>query len=107
MGDPQAGASELPLFHGAERYPAAIRVLGGRLGATWERERRDTLFLMGGSGNYTLIGAAAACLCLALGAPAQADDGLLYDRDLDTKWERAIAKLGVSLSMLSGEAGHA
>jgi putative transcriptional regulator len=38
---------------------------------------------------------------------APADDGLLYDRDLDTKWERAIAKLGVSLSMLSGEAGHA
>jgi putative transcriptional regulator len=38
---------------------------------------------------------------------APPDDSLLYDRDLDTKWERAIAKLGVSLSMLSGEAGHA
>jgi putative transcriptional regulator len=38
---------------------------------------------------------------------APADDRLLFDRDLDTKWERAIAKLGVSLSMLSGEAGHA
>ena len=25
----------------------SIRVLGGRLGATWERDRRDTLFLMG------------------------------------------------------------
>ncbi|WP_029010473.1 YqgE/AlgH family protein [Azospirillum halopraeferens] len=35
------------------------------------------------------------------------DDTLLFDRDLDTKWERAIAKLGVSVSMLSGEAGHA
>ena len=35
------------------------------------------------------------------------DDKLLFDRDLDTKWERAIAKLGVSVSMLSGEAGHA
>jgi putative transcriptional regulator len=38
---------------------------------------------------------------------APADDRLLFDRDLDSKWERAIAKLGVSLSMLSGEAGHA
>ncbi|MBP2310881.1 YqgE/AlgH family protein [Azospirillum soli] len=35
------------------------------------------------------------------------DEGLLFDPDLDTKWERSIAKLGVSLSMLSGEAGHA
>lgn len=38
---------------------------------------------------------------------APADAGLLFDDDIDTKWERAIAKLGVSLSMLSGEAGHA
>lgn len=35
------------------------------------------------------------------------DEDLLFDPDLDTKWERSIAKLGVSLSMLSGEAGHA
>lgn len=35
------------------------------------------------------------------------DEELLFDPDLDTKWERSIAKLGVSLSMLSGEAGHA
>lgn len=38
---------------------------------------------------------------------APCDEDLLFDRDLDTKWERAIATLGVSLSMLSGEAGHA
>lgn len=38
---------------------------------------------------------------------APADEALLFDDDIDTKWERAIAKLGVSLSMLSGEAGHA
>ena len=36
-----------------------------------------------------------------------ADETLLFDRDLETKWERSIAKLGVSVSMLSGEAGHA
>ena len=35
------------------------------------------------------------------------DESLLFDPELDTKWERSIAKLGVSLSMLSAEAGHA
>jgi putative transcriptional regulator len=35
------------------------------------------------------------------------DDELLFGTDLDTKWERAIAKIGVDFSMLSGEAGHA
>lgn len=38
---------------------------------------------------------------------AAADDIILFDRDLDTKWERALAKIGVSATMLSGEAGHA
>ncbi len=36
-----------------------------------------------------------------------ADEKLVFDSDLDSKWERAIAKLGVDLSMLSGDAGHA
>jgi putative transcriptional regulator len=35
------------------------------------------------------------------------DDELLFGADLDTKWERSIAKIGVDFSMLSGEAGHA
>ena len=35
------------------------------------------------------------------------DEALMFDADLDTKWERAIAKIGVRLPMLSGEAGHA
>ncbi|WP_207458596.1 YqgE/AlgH family protein [Azospirillum sp. SYSU D00513] len=35
------------------------------------------------------------------------DEELLFDTNLESKWERSIAKLGVSLSMLSGEAGHA
>lgn len=35
------------------------------------------------------------------------DDALLFDRDIDTKWHRAIAKLGVDVNMLSGDAGHA
>ena len=35
------------------------------------------------------------------------DDMILFDRDLDTKWERALSKIGVSASMLSGVAGNA
>ena len=35
------------------------------------------------------------------------DEALVFDNDLDNKWERAIAKLGVDVSMLSGDAGHA
>ncbi|MEE8271293.1 MAG: YqgE/AlgH family protein [Alphaproteobacteria bacterium] len=38
---------------------------------------------------------------------APPDDAILFDQDLSTKWERAIAKLGVSPAMLSGDAGHA
>jgi putative transcriptional regulator len=37
----------------------------------------------------------------------QADPDLLFDGDLDSKWTRAIAKIGVDPGMLSGEAGHA
>ncbi len=36
-----------------------------------------------------------------------ADDGLIFDPDLDNKWERALAKIGIDFSMLSGDAGHA
>ncbi len=36
-----------------------------------------------------------------------ADDGLVFDQDLGNKWERALAKIGIDFSMLSGEAGHA
>ena len=38
---------------------------------------------------------------------ATADEELIFDNDLDNKWERAIGKLGVDVSMLSGDAGHA
>jgi putative transcriptional regulator len=36
-----------------------------------------------------------------------ADDDLVFDDTLDTKWERAMAKIGIDPSMLSGFAGHA
>ena len=38
---------------------------------------------------------------------APADEAILFDAQLDNKWQRALAKLGVDLSMLSSDAGHA
>ena len=35
------------------------------------------------------------------------DDDLVFGPELDTKWERAIAKLGIDPTMLSGQAGSA
>ncbi len=35
------------------------------------------------------------------------DRDLVFDGDLDTKWERAMAKLGVDFNKLSGDIGHA
>jgi putative transcriptional regulator len=36
-----------------------------------------------------------------------ADEALVFDEDIDNKWERAIGKIGIDFSMLSGDAGHA
>jgi putative transcriptional regulator len=36
-----------------------------------------------------------------------ADESLVFDDDLDQKWERAIGKIGVDFSKLSSDAGHA
>ncbi len=36
-----------------------------------------------------------------------ADTALVFDADNDAKWQRALAKLGVSPEMLSGESGRA
>jgi len=36
-----------------------------------------------------------------------ADDRLVFDENLDDKWERAIGKLGVDPALLSSDAGHA
>lgn len=38
---------------------------------------------------------------------APADVGIVFDDELDTKWNRAISKIGIDLALLSGEAGHA
>jgi putative transcriptional regulator len=36
-----------------------------------------------------------------------ADEAIVFDDQYQTKWDRAIAKLGVDPSQLSSEAGHA
>ena len=36
-----------------------------------------------------------------------ADSDLVFDSDFDAKWKRALAKLGIDLTLLSTEAGHA
>lgn len=38
---------------------------------------------------------------------AEADDEIIFNTDLEQKWPRAMAKLGVNISMLSSDAGHA
>ena len=35
------------------------------------------------------------------------DPEILFDKVLDDKWDRALAKIGISPSLLSTEAGHA
>ena len=36
-----------------------------------------------------------------------ADEEIVFGRDLEKKWQKALGKLGVDLSMLSADAGHA
>lgn len=38
---------------------------------------------------------------------AEADDEIIFNTELEQKWPRAMAMLGVNVSMLSMEAGHA
>jgi len=37
----------------------------------------------------------------------EADEALIYDPDMDAKWEKALASLGINPAMLSGESGQA
>ena len=38
---------------------------------------------------------------------AEADEEIIFNTDLEQKWPRAMAMLGVNVSMLSSDAGHA
>lgn len=37
----------------------------------------------------------------------RADDDLVFDDDLASKWDRAVAKIGIDPALLSGDSGHA
>ena len=37
----------------------------------------------------------------------EADEALIFDADYDTKWARAVAKLGIDPTFLTAEAGRA
>jgi len=37
----------------------------------------------------------------------QADEALIFGPSLNDRWQQAMAKLGIDINMLSGEAGHA
>lgn len=66
---------------------------------------RDAIFALG------YAGWAPGQLESELGAngwlTVPADDEILFDADIETKYERALAKLGVDPAMLSSDAGHA
>ncbi len=38
---------------------------------------------------------------------APADPSLVFDTDIETKWQSAIAALGIDVTMLAGQSGHA
>ena len=57
-------------------------------------------FVCGGGAGYGL-----KLLNAWLNVPA--DDGLMFDADIDSRWERAIGKIGVDVSLLSADHGHA
>ena len=43
----------------------------------------------------------------SLAADVERDESIVFDPDQESKWQRALAKLGVDLTLLSSDAGHA
>ena len=103
------------VLHTADYREEATLVVGGEFGLT------ATLEILRAIGK----GAGPRRSLLALGyagwAPGQldaemqangwlsvaADSDLLFDDNFEAKWRRALAKLGIDLSMLSTDSGHA
>ena len=70
----------------------------GQVALTWEN-----LGELARKANLTLVGRAKGKRFVALAG----SERLVFDADLEGKWERAMEKLGFSPAMLSGDAGHA
>ena len=69
--------------HGPQRYLLALGYAGWSAGQL-DSEIRDNAWLS-----------------------VQSDDNLLFGDDVERKWEKAIAKIGIDFNKLSAEAGHA
>jgi len=103
------------VLHSADYTEAATLVVGASIGLT---ATMDILrAIAGGAGPRRRLlalgyagwgpGQLDAEIQANGGLHVAADDDLIFDVGFDDKWRRAIAKLGVDLSALSGEAGHA
>ena len=66
----------------------------------------EILGLAGESGSGKSI-TALAVLGLASTLGARVQGSILFDGDIDGKYDRALAKIGISPAMLSSDAGHA
>ena len=103
------------VLHTADYREQATLVVGGEFGLT------ATLDILRAIGKGTGPRRSLLALGYAGWAPGQldaemqangwlsvaADAGLVFDDDFEAKWRRALAKLGIDLTMLSTEAGRA
>ena len=103
------------VLHSADYREAATLVVGDEIAitATLDDPARDR------QGRRAAPEPLGARLCRLGAGPARCRDpgqwlalgpgrfDLVFDGELDDKWQRALAKLGVDLTMLSSDAGHA
>jgi putative transcriptional regulator len=96
-------------------YRAEKTVVVGEVAVTSTLEVLQAIASGGGPSRHLLALGYAGWSAGQLDAEIQAngwlnvpcDSDILFGDDLSVKWERAIAKLGIDPTMLSGEAGHA
>ena len=103
------------VLHSADYTQEATMIVGDNVALTASMEILRTIALGEGPRHGLLA------LGYASWAPGQleheirangwlhspADDKILFDPDLESKWNRAMSKIGFDVSRLSGEAGHA
>jgi putative transcriptional regulator len=103
------------VLHTADYNEEATLVVGGNIALT------ATLDILRAIGNGQGPRQSLFALGYAGWAPGQldaeiqangwlsvaADDDIIFHPDYDRKWRRALGKLGIDLSMLSSDAGHA
>jgi putative transcriptional regulator len=103
------------VLHTTDYNEEATMVVGGNLAVTATLEilraigkgqgPRESLFALGYAGWAP--GQLDAEIQANGWLSVAADDDIIFDPDHDGKWRRALGKLGIDLSMLSSDAGHA